>query len=129
MIGTMIADPAAFLKGLGELHDVSIMRVSYDIGQNTVDIAVQDLNWNFERQPGYSPRPASLVFTGVTAFAIVAGEDKFHTSLVSEGASIAHAYSITKAGLSRVDIAMSTSERWHIEFETLTVFDREVTSE
>ena len=64
-------------------------------------------NWNFEGLPGYTPRPVTLVFAGVQAFGITAGQDKFHTSLVNEGALIAHAYAITKAGLSRMDIPAS----------------------
>lgn len=128
MIGTAIENPAAFVHEHGDLHDVRILRVTYDVEQNTLDVEVWDLNWDAERQPGYVARPANLIFAGVAAFAIVAGQDKFHTTLVNEGASIAHAYAITKAGRSRMDIVMSTSEQWHIEFETLTVRDRDVTS-
>lgn len=119
-----VDDPRMFLEELGELHDVRIQRVAYDVGQNLIDIDVHDLNWNFEGYPGYLRRPANLIFTGVAAFGIVAGQDKYHTSLVNEGALIAHAYAISKAGMSRMDIVMSTSEHWYIEFQTLTVRDR-----
>ena len=124
MSGHVVDNPAAFLRELGELHDVRILRVTYDAEQNVLDIEVLDLNWNFERMPGYVARPANLFFSGVAAFAITAGQDKFHTTLVNEGASIAHAYAITKDGMSRMDIVMSTSEQWHVEFKTLTVHDR-----
>ena len=127
MIERVIENPAAFLRELGELHDVRIETVTYTVEQNTLDIGVADLNWNFERLSGYVPRPASLVFTGISAFAIIAGQDKFHTCLVNEGASIAHAYAITKGNVSRMDFVMSTSEQWYVEFETLTVHDRETT--
>lgn len=124
MIERVIENPAAFLQELGALHDVRLASITYAVEQNRLDIAVDDLNWNFERLSGYVPRPVSLIFTGISAFAFAAGQDKFHTSLVNEGAVIAHAYAITKNDISRMDFVMSTSEQWYVEFETLTVRDR-----
>lgn len=116
--------PAAFLRELGELHDVRVLQVTYSVEHNTLDLEVEDLNWNLEQIPGYVPRPATLLFGGIAAFSITAGQDKFHTSLVNGGASIADAHAISKNGMSRMNIMMSTGEQWHVEFKTLTVHDR-----
>ncbi|GLQ08932.1 hypothetical protein GCM10007913_08640 [Devosia yakushimensis] len=125
-MSSIIDDPASFLHDLGELHDVSVRRVIYAVEQSMIDIEVADLNWNFEGAADYVPRPARLAFTGVSAFSIAAGQNKFHTTILAGPASIAHAYAITKAGTTRIDIVMSTSEQWHIEFETLTIHDNEI---
>lgn len=121
----VIENAAAFLREPGDLHDVRFVNVTYGAQGNRLEIEVDDLNWNFERLSGHVTRPVSLIFTGISAFAIVAGQDKFHTSLVNEGVVVAHAYAITKNSTSRMDFVMSTSEQWYVEYENLTVRDKE----
>lgn len=112
------------LRGLGDLHDVSIALVSYDASSNCLIIECEDLNWGIDGEPGYRPRPCRLVFSSVSAFSIVAGQDRFHTSIIGEGAVISSASAITKDDVTRLDIVFSTSERWCVEFTTVEIEDR-----
>ena len=123
MSTTVVDDPADLLVSLGSLHDVRIERVCYESDANRLRIKVWDLNWNAEREPGYVARPCDLVFSEIRAFSIVAGQDRFHTTLVSEGVIITEAYAISKEALWRMDAVMHTSERWYVEFGRLEIED------
>jgi len=127
MIGDVIADPQTFLQELGSLHDVRVLSVLYAVERKVMEIAFHDLNWNSERQADYTSRPAKLIFSDVSAFAIAAGQDRFHTSIAAaEPAAISESYAIVKNGITRIDIVLSTSERWYVEFGTMSVLDESV---
>jgi hypothetical protein len=121
----MVDDPASFVRGRGSLHDVTVLSVGYHLEERRIEIEVEDLNWGVEGDEGYKPRPCILVFAGVSAVSIAAGQDKFHTSVaVSELAWLSHAAAITKGDVTRVDMIFKTSEHWFIECQSLAILDR-----
>jgi hypothetical protein len=120
-MSTVVDDPAALITQLASLHDVRIECVCYESDRNRLLIGVADLNWGLDGEPGYVERPCRLVFSELNAFAIMAGQDRFHTSLLSVGSVIGHASAISKNGTSRMDFVMRTSESWFVEFGRLEI--------
>ena len=120
-----VDDPASFIHDRGGLHDVTVLTVAYHLEEHRIEIEVEDLNWGVESDKGHKPRPCTLVFAGVSAVSIAAGQDKFHTSVaVSELAWLSHAAAITKGDVTRVDMIFKTSEHWFIECQSLAILDR-----
>ena len=81
-----IDDPIAFFHDLGLLHDARVMWVSS--GKGEFRLVVNNLNSNFmdglepsPEYPGYSARPATVVFAGVKD---VAGHVRAETGYISE---------------------------------------------
>ncbi|WP_240231705.1 hypothetical protein [Devosia lacusdianchii] len=120
MMVTAIQDPAKFLQNLADLHDADVIAVSYDVESHRLEIELGDISWNLTGKDGLAEQSCTLIFSGVSAFAVCAGQDKFHTSIAAtEPAVISRAYTITKNGVTRFDIWMTTSELWYVEFLTL----------
>ncbi len=66
----LIADPVVFFHDLGGLHDARVDWLGWDDGE--VRLVVRNLNANFmdgdkpnPHYPGYTARPATVVFSGV----------------------------------------------------------------
>ena len=61
-----IKNPVAYFNELGGLHDARIIAVSWNKGEKTLRISVDDLNSNFLNLPEYQgTRQVDILFTGV----------------------------------------------------------------
>lgn len=65
LAGRKIEDPAKLVHSRGQLHDVEIVDIRFQVEEQIVCVEVADLNANF-RNPGGAPCwPCSLIFGGV----------------------------------------------------------------
>ncbi len=70
MTDQIIDDPISFFSRLGGLHDARIDKITIDVDEERVELAVNDLNANFVVTPGYSAdsKPVNLIFHEVISF-------------------------------------------------------------
>lgn len=117
---TAISDPQKILDKLRHLHDACIVGATYDVNGRRIEFELENISWNLYGVDGLPSEPCTLIFSDVSAFSIAAGQDKFHSSIVAdEPAIISEAYAITKGGITRFDIVMTTSEHWYVEYATM----------
>ena len=64
-----IIDPEKFFKSFS-LHDVGIEGINLDFESQSVEIKVEDLNWNYEGSPEYKERPCSIFFNDVVRHSV-----------------------------------------------------------
>ena len=63
---TAVPDPVAHFNLLGGLHDAFIDRVTVDLEERTLTLAINDLGSNVANPPVAHPRAAQLVFGAVS---------------------------------------------------------------
>jgi hypothetical protein len=120
-----IGDPQSFMNSFS-LHDVRIEKINLDFDSQSVEIIVEDLNWNYEGLPNYVERPCSITFEGVVAF--------FLDVLNIEGLRIHRNQAQVVDGLIRVDFDLNIGggdSSWgkdrssiSLTFESMKIVDR-----
>ena len=125
MKAELIDKPIDYLNSFS-LHDVRIENIKIDVNAKTMEIAVVDLNWNYEGSGGYLSRPCSIVFRGAIAY--------FIDILDLEGIRIDHNLARLVDGLAHVDIHLNAGGgdlSWErrrssisIKFESMEIRDR-----
>jgi hypothetical protein len=93
-----ISDPEIFFNSFS-LHDVRLESLKLDFLDQSAVLKFNDLNWNYERMPGYVERPCSIVLEGVIAHFVDISD--------IEGIRIDHNEARAVDGLTRVDFDLN----------------------
>jgi hypothetical protein len=58
----------SFVESLGGLHDCTVLQIDWHPDRQRMEIAVDDIQWNYEGLPEYpGPQKATFILSGVTS--------------------------------------------------------------